>query len=165
MSHTSSADKKFLAKLQRWFRSRREVLLMIRHPYSAGSKDFELHGSYKALKTRLRGLKPSTWVVIFRQPQLPVRGVVDGAFVKKCQECVVDGAEYLISERVPRTFGRSTWYQWCTGRSHAKMREDLDKLHGCEVAMGAFPPWVKETNEVIHAVVPEEDGVVRPGIY
>lgn len=165
MSQTSSTDKKFLSKLQRWFRTREEVLLMIRHPYSAGSKDFELHGNYKALKTRLRSLKPSTWVIIFRQPQLPVRGVVDATLVKKCLECVGDGTEYLISERVPRTFGRSTWYQWCTGCSHTKMRDDLDKLHGHEVAMGAFPPWVKETKDVIYAVVPEEDGVVRPGIY
>ena len=165
MSQTSSADKKFLIKLQRWFRTREEVLLMIRHPYSAGSKDFELYASYKTLKTRLRALKPCTWVVVFRLPQLPVRGVVDAALVKKCLECVVDGAEYLISEREPRTFGRSTWYQWCTGRSHSKMRDDLDKLHGHEVAMGAFPPWVKETKDVLYAVVPEEDGVVRPGIY
>ncbi len=165
MSQTSSTDRQFLAKLQRWFRTREEVLLMIRHPYSAGSKDFELHVTYKTLKTRLRALKPSTWVIVFRQPQLPVRGVVDATLMKKCLEHVGDGVEYLISERMPRTFGRSTWYQWCTGRSHSKMREDLDKLRGQEVAVGAFPSWVKETKDVVYAVVPEEDGAVRPGIY
>ena len=61
-TQTSSTDKKFLGKLQRWLRSRREVLLMIRHPYSAGSKDFELYTTYKSLKARLRALTPATYI-------------------------------------------------------------------------------------------------------
>lgn len=165
MSKTSATDQRFLAKLQQWLRGRKEVLLMIRHPYSAGSKDFELYTSFRLLKTRLKKLKPGTWVILFRKPQLPVRGVVDDALVRQGLEHLPDGSEYLISERVPRTFGRSTWYQWCTGRSHAKMREDLEKLRGHEVALGAYPPWVKETKDVISAIVPDEEGGIHIAVY
>jgi hypothetical protein len=167
MSKISSTDKKFLATLQRWFRSRKqkEVLLMIRYAFAAGSKDFEIHTTYKALKARIRKLKPCTWIVVFRQAQLPVRGAVDEDLIQQCLACVADGSDYLISERTPRTYGRSTWYHWSSGRSHEKMLGDLEKLRGQEIAAGPYPAWLKETQDVVSAIVPDEDGAVKLGIY
>jgi hypothetical protein len=36
---------------------------------------------------------------------------------------------------------------------------------GIPVAAGLYPPWLTDSDEVISAVVPDEHGVVRSGIY
>jgi hypothetical protein len=165
MSRTSTKDPKFRGKLQRWLRKQGEVLVMLRHPYAAGSKDFEFFTAYKDLGERLRKLKPCTWVVVFKEPQLPVRGVVDDALIAACVAHIADGADFLISELTRLTYGRSTWFNWSAGRSHAELRKGLEKLRGTPVAVGHYPPWVKESDVVISAIAPDETGVVRLGVY
>jgi hypothetical protein len=40
------------------------------------------------------------------------------------------------------------------------------KLHGgSAVAVGEYPPWLEDNPEVISGYVPDEDGVVRTGVY
>jgi hypothetical protein len=166
MSHrTSTKDPKFRAKLQRWLRRQGELFVMIRHPYAAGSKDFEFFTIYKELGARLRKLKPGTWLVVFKEPQLPVRGVVDEALINACVEHLDDGAEFLISERTKLTYGRSSWFNWSAGRSHAELRQALEKLHGQPVAVGRYPAWMKECDGVVSAIVPDETGAVRLAVY
>ena len=165
MSRISTKDPKFRGKLQRWLRKQGEVLVMLRHPYGAGSKDFEFFTAYKDLGTRLRKLKPSTWVVVFKERQLPVRGVVDDTLISMCLEQIADGADFLISELTRLTYGRSTWFNWCAGRSHAELRKGLEKLRGTPVAVGHYPPWMKESEMVVTAIAPDETGAVRMAVY
>jgi hypothetical protein len=46
--------------------------------------------------------------------------------------------------------------------SHTKLRDDLENLRGSSAAIGLYPPWLEDTEDVISAYVPNEDGVVRP---
>jgi hypothetical protein len=165
MSFASSTDRKFLGTLEAWLRSQPEVLLLIRHSAAAGAKDFELFSSFHDLSERIRRLPPSTSVIAFRQPQLPLRGVVDDDFIAKCLSSIPDGLEYLVVETTRRAYGRKSWFHHDAGVSHAELRDDLEESRGTGVAVGLYPPWQEDTDDVISAVVPDEHGVVSPGIY
>src|SRR5882757_9953771 len=98
MSYTSATDPKFPGTLESWLRSLPEILVLIRYSAAAGSKDFEFFSSFAALSNRIRQLPPSTSIIAFRQPQLPLRGVVDEAFIANCLSRVPDGSAFLVLE-------------------------------------------------------------------
>jgi hypothetical protein len=164
VSYISTTDKGFLATLQEWLCGQREILLLIRYCDAAGAKDFEVFLSFDTLAERLHELPSRASVIAFRQPQLPVRGVVDDDFITGCQSSIPDGAEYLILT-TRRSGDHFSPIRWSAGDSHAELREDLEDLRGSFVAVGLYPPWLEDTDDVISAYVPDEDGVVRPGGY
>ena len=165
MSYVSSTDKKFLATLDGWLRSRQEILALIRYSHSAGSKDFEFFSSFKTLTERLGSLPPRTCIIAFRQPQLPFRGIVDDSLITTCLSGIPDSSEFLVAETVRRTAGRASWFHYGAGESHVELREALEGLRGRTVAAGLYPPWLEDTDDVISAVVPDEHGVVTTGVY
>ena len=165
MSYVSSTDERFLATLNEWLRSQREILVLIRYSYAGGSKDFEFFSSVESLMERLRSLPPRTCVIAFRQPQLLIRGIVDDGFITTCLSSIQDGSEFLVAETTRCTAGRASWFHHGAGESHAELREDLENLRGRTVAVGLYPPWLEDTGDVISAVVPDELGVVTTGFY
>lgn len=165
MSYASSTDKRFLATLDEWLQGKREILLLIRYSHAAGSKEFEFFSSFETLSERLDSLPPRTCVTAFKQPQLPIRGVVDDDFITNCLSAIADGSEFLVVETTRRTAGRVSWFHHGAGESHAELREELEGLRGHTVAAGLYPPWVEDTRDVISAVVPDEHGRVVTGVY
>ena len=165
MGYTSSTNARFLGTLDEWLRSRHELLVLIRYSHAAGSKDFEFFSSFEALTERLRGLPPRACITAFRQPQLPIRGLVDDSLIPTCLRGIPDGSEYLLVETVRRTYGQASWFHHAAGESHAELREDLEHSRGQAVAVGPYPPWLRDTDDVVSAVVPDERGVVTTGVY
>jgi hypothetical protein len=164
-SYAPTTDPKFLGMLESWLQSQPEILVLIRYSHAAGSRDFEFFSSFRALADRIRELPPLTSVIAFRQPQLPLRGVVDDEFISRCLSSIPDGFEYLVVEAVRRVYGRGSWFHHDAGVSHAQLRGDLENRRGASVAAGLYPAWLEDTDDVISAVVPHEHGVVRSGIY
>lgn len=165
MSYISTTDAGFLATLNRWLAERGEILVLIRYSHAAGSKDIEFFRSSEALAAALRKLPPRACVTAFRQPQLPIRGVVDDRFIAACLGGIPDGAEYLVVETVRRTYGALSWFHSTSGESHVELLEDLESLRGSTAAAGLYPAWLLDHDDVISAVVPGEDGIVRVGAY
>jgi hypothetical protein len=165
MSYAPTTDRKFLGTLESWFRSQAEILTLIRYSHAAGSKGFEFFSSFQSLADRIRDLPPLTCVIAFRQAQLPLRGVVDDEFIARCLSIIPDGSEYLIVETVKRVYGRKSWFHHGAGESPTDLREDLEESRGVAVAVGLYPPWLEDSADVISAVVPDEHGVVKSGIY
>ena len=165
MTYMSTTDKRFLATLQDWLRSQREVLLLIRYHAAAGNKDFEFFSSFHALTERLNWLPIRTSVVAFKQPQLPFRGIVDDDYIAKSLSSIPSGSEYLVVETKLSAYDKSSVSRWSAGESHSDLRRDLEERRGDSVAVGVYPPWLEDTENVISAYVPDEDGVVRPGGY
>jgi hypothetical protein len=163
MGYASATDPKFLGTLESWLLSLSEILVLIRYSAAAGSKDFELFASFVALSKRIRQLPPRTSIVAFRQPQAPLRGVVDEDFVASCLSCVPDGSEFLVLETARR--GERSWFHWMAGETHAELREALEGSRGAPVAVGPYPPWLVDSDDVISAIVPDENGIVRVGVY
>jgi len=165
MDLTASTDKTFLEMLQRWLVDQREILLLFRYPYAAGSKSFEFFSSYEAVLDRLSELPRRTSVIAFKQPQLPLRGVVDDGFIETCVRDIPDGSEFLLVETTRRVYGRASWFHDADGTTHAELCEALEDSRGNAVAVGLYPPWLEEGLDVVSSYVPDEDGVVRPGAY
>jgi hypothetical protein len=165
MGYASATDPEFLGTLESWLRSLPEILVLIRYPAAAGNKDFEFFSSFEALSNRIRQLPPSTSIVAFRQPQLPLRGVVDESFVANCLGCVPDSSEFLVLETARRANGEKSWFHWVAGETHAELREALEDSRGAPVAVGPYPPWLADTDDVVSAIVPDENGMVRGGVY
>jgi hypothetical protein len=165
MRHASATDPKFLGTLESWLHSLPEILVLIRYSAAAGAKDFEIFSSLEALSNRIGPLPPRTSIVAFRQPQLPLRGVVDEGFVASCLSRVPDGSEFLVLETARRAHGEKSWSHWIAGETHAELREVLEASRGVTVAVGPYPSWLADSDDVISAVVPDENGLVRGGIY
>ena len=166
MTLAASTDKMFLGTLEQWFVNQPEILVLIRYPYAAGGKSFEFFSSPMALFERLRELPQRACVTAFRQPQLPLRGVVDDAFIEKCTGSIPEGSEFLLVETVQRTAGRASWFHDMGGQTHAELRETLEDSMGNAVAVGLHPPWPwEDIPDAISGYVPDEDGVARPAAY
>jgi hypothetical protein len=161
----SAADQKFLGALETWLRVRPEILVLFRYPAAAGDKDFEFFSSFETLSSRIRQLSPGTSVIAFRDPQLTLRGIVDDGFVANCLSAIPDGAEFLVLEIAWRSVGKVRWSHWLAGETHAELCEALEDSRGISVAVGPYPPWLAETDDVIGAVVPDEHGTLKVGPY
>jgi hypothetical protein len=164
LSYAPTTDPKFLTTLEAWLRSQPEILVLIRSSHAAGAKDFEFFTSFQDLSGRIGQLPPRTCVIAFRPPPLPLRGTVDDSFVAKCLSSIPDGTEYLVVETVRRVDGQMSWFHHGAGELHVELRDDLEQSRGVPVAAGLYPPWLEDTDDVISAVVPDEHGVVSPGI-
>ncbi len=165
MSYPSATDPKFLATLEEWIRLQGEILVLIRYSHAAGSRDYELFSSFETLAQRLRTLPARTCATAFKQPQLRFRGIVYDGFITGCLIGIPDRTEFLVVETTPRTAGQTSWLHHATGQSHTQLREELESLDGQTVAAGIHPDWLKPSNDVISAVVPEADGSVTTGVY
>ncbi|MBK3660502.1 hypothetical protein JJE66_04455 [Bradyrhizobium diazoefficiens] len=155
----ATTDLAFLSTLENWLRSRPEILVMIRYSAAAGRKEFEFFSSYESLARLLNQLPPITSIIAFREPQLPLRGLADAHFIATCLSSLSDNSEFLVVE----TQGRDRY--WAAGETHTELRDELQELMGRPVAVGPYPPWLVDNDEVISAVVPDDDGVVERGVY
>jgi hypothetical protein len=165
VSLTSSTDRTFLSTLEYWLGIQPEILVLIRYSHAAGHKSFELFSSPAALFERLRQLPPRTAVTAFRQPQLPLRGIVDDGFIESCLRSIPEGSEFLVMETAPRTYRRVTFFHHEAGETHTELREALEDSRGNPVAVGLYPPWLEDDPDVVASIVPDQDGEVRPGAY
>ncbi|HEY6971169.1 MAG TPA: hypothetical protein VJA94_18310 [Candidatus Angelobacter sp.] len=165
MDNTSSTDNHFLAMVEQWLQSQPEILVLICYSHAAGTKSFEFFHSFETLSRRLSQLPPRARVTAFRRRQLPLRGTVDDEFIGKCLNHIQDGVEFLMVETVPRTAGGTSWFHMAAGESHGELTEALDQSRGQSVAVGSYPPWLADNADVISAIVPDEHGNVKPGIY
>lgn len=155
----ATTDLAILGAVESWLRSRPEILVMIRYSGAAGRKEFEFFSLYESFARRLNELPPSTSIIAFREQQLPLRGLVDEDFISTCLSFLSDSSEFLVVEMDERDA------YWAAGETHTELRKELQELMGRSLAIGPYPPWLIDNDEVISAVVPDEDGVVKCGIY
>ena len=165
MSYVSTANPNFCMTLKSWLETQSEILVLIRYSHSAGAKDFEFHNSFEALSKRLTSLPGRACVTAFKQRQLPIRGVVDNDFIAQCLNQIPEGSEYLVldSERTVRD--QYSHFYWTAGETHAELREELLDLRNRRIAVGMYPPWLYDNEEVISGVMPDENGETMTGAY
>ena len=143
--------------------SQADILVLFRCNNAAGVNGFEFFSSYQSFVDRIRELPSHTNVLVFQQPQLPLRGVVDEEFIARCLEAIPDDAEYLVVETVRQVHGERSWFHDYAGISHVELRDDLEESRGVPVAVGLYPKWNEESGDVVFAVVPDAED--RTGIY
>ena len=158
MSFKSAAGEEFLSTVEEWLRSQPEVSILIQYSRAAGNKDFEFYTSFATLQERLRQLPAETCVTVFRDLQLPLRGIVDDEFIRKCLNIIPDGSEYAVVDTVPTKMGQFSFFDFSAGVSHDELRGSLESSRGKPVAVGEYPPWLEDSPDVTSGYVPAEDG-------
>jgi hypothetical protein len=58
-----------------------------------------------------------------------------------------------------------SWFHHEAGVSHAELREALEASRGALVAVGLHPPVLEDSDDVVAAIVPDENGIVSIGVY
>jgi hypothetical protein len=165
MGYPSTNEPAFQAKTARWIAERHEVLALIRYSHAAGSKAFEFFDSVDAFRARLRDLSPRTCVTVFGERQLPLRGRVNDDFIHHALALVPDGTEFVIVGLERVRYGECAWYPHTDGETSAELCQELREKRGELVAVGLYPPWLEDGENVISAVVPNPDGAVTTGVY
>jgi hypothetical protein len=165
MTHLASTDPIFLCTLESWCAGQSEVLALIRFRRGGGSREYRLFSSYSALLEMIHGAPAGACITVFRNPNLPLRGVVDEEFIKKCLAGMPDGAEYVMFETVQTVAGKGSWYHYGSGQSHAELKDDLEQSLGLPVVLGYHPSMSADPTEAVDGVVPDADGAVRAGPY
>ena len=168
MSYVSTNDSTFLSNVENWLQENGEVAVLIRYSAAGGSKSFEFYHSMQEFDEKLKLLAPKTCVIVFREKQLPLRGKVDVDFVSRALQTLPDFPykdEYLIAGLELVHAGAASWYHFAAGTSLEEFKEDLSYCEGQMVAVGIYPDWLEDNDNVISAVIPEADGTVITGIY
>ena len=153
----STRDPIFLDRVKSYFNTNSEVLILVRYSRHAGAKDFRFLSSFTAFESLLVPLRASTSLTVFKNPDLPYRGIVDDAFIAQCLISIAEGAEFFILD-----MGNN---DHTTGETHEELRDALEDFRGRRVALGPYPPFWKDTPEIITAYVPEKNGLLTPGAY
>src|SRR5262249_55027474 len=126
---------------------------------------YEFFRDIEAFVARLRDLPPSASVVVFRERQLSLRGVVNDDFVERAKHRV-KGKRWTIARTSMITRGNHAWFHNTDGCSVNELEEELRDTFcwGQPVAVGEEPNW-HDLERTIEAIVPEPDGAVKRGIY
>ncbi len=150
-----------------WIGRDGEVLALFRFHAAAGSISFEFFVSLDDFNNRLSELQPRTSVIVFGERQIPLRGVVDEAFISAARQSIADGSDWIVVRLTQITAGSQSWFHHTGDNSHGELESELraEFCWGEMVAFGPEPDWFEDTDTVISAVTPETDGTVRVGVY
>ena len=165
MAHAASTDPMFLQTIEAWCSVQPEVLALVRFRCGAGSRDWRLFSSYSQLLEMIQTAPAGACITVFKSPNLPLRGVVDEALIDNCLAAIPDRIEYLMIETVQTVAGKCSWYHYGSGQSHAELKDDLQGSVGRPVVVGYHPSMSAGPTEAVDGVVPDTDGLVRPGPY
>ena len=139
----------FLDRVDGWIHQSGEVLIILRYLRAAGAKDFALCHTRADFEMLIESLPTGTDIEVFRDPQLPVRGIVDEAFITSALGAIPGGQEYLLITTGTRPGSKISRFG-DIGCSHDELRESLDELKGTAVALGVCPDYC----------VPDHEGLV-----
>jgi hypothetical protein len=137
---------RFLETVAGWLDSRSEIFVVLRYLRAAGAKDYAFIKTRDEFAALVASVPNGTDIIVFRDPQLPLRGRVTAEFVALAKAQVADGAEYMFVRMRPeraadlRLFGEM-------GDTHATLAEDLGEESGEEVAFGACPRFIDADND------------------
>lgn len=159
MSLTHITDLTFRNIVSQWIDQNHEILVMIRYSHMAGAKSFEFFTKYHAAMQRILHLPARTSVVIFRDPQLPLRGKVDDKFIRAAKSLLKDGEEFLVVGTEPEVLEKCRWFPEASGETHEELEIALRDMTGKSVAVGKYPPWLVDSDAVASAVMQNDDGL------
>jgi hypothetical protein len=146
---TRDVSPAFVDRVTEWIVARGEVLIVLRYLRAAGAKDFALCRTQQALTIVIENAPRGTDIEVFREPQLPLRGLVTEQFIESALNKIRDGEEYLVVSTEPTLNSCISRFS-DMGDSHDDLRETLLGMIGSEVAVGTCPNFC----------APDHDGLI-----
>lgn len=138
----------FKSRVADWIAAGGEVFVVLRYLRSAGSKDYAFCHSKDDFMRVIGSVPDGTDIIVFRNKQLPFRGLCSPMFVDQVLRAIPDGEEYMAVANL----SPSSSDLRCHGRmggTHRDLMEDLQDWMGQLVAVGPCPPFFEEDNETM----------------
>jgi hypothetical protein len=121
----------------------------MRYLRAGGAKDYAFIKSAADFAALVACVPDGTDIIVFRDPQLPLRGKVTPDFLARAMDHVSDGEEYMFVRMAPqsylpaddlRRFGEM-------GNTHAELARDWDDESGEEIAFGICPRFIEADHD------------------
>jgi hypothetical protein len=128
-----------------WMRSAEELLVVLRYLRAGGAKDYAFISSEAEFDSLINVCPVGTDIVVFRDPQLPIRGTVDATFINDAADRFKNGEEYLCVFLRTRSVGDPR-LPGEMGETVRGLIEDLNEHIGERVAIGPCPNFVVGDN-------------------
>jgi hypothetical protein len=136
----------FIAQVSDWITASGEVLVILRYLRAAGSKDYVFCRSASDFQDLVTSLPVGTETIVFRNAQLPLRGICSEALVERSLAFIPDGTEYLIA-LLERTGGSTRQPTGSMGDNNECLAEDMACFRGKHVAVGPLPNFTAPDND------------------
>ncbi|MDG3006889.1 hypothetical protein [Paludisphaera mucosa] len=130
----------FVDRVTDWFERADEVLVILRYLRAAGAKDFAFCRTRSEVEALIESVPIGTDIEVFRDRQLPIRGVVDETFIRTAFDSFPDGEEYLLMTIETELGSRISRFARIDC-SQKELHELLSELIGAEVALGRCPDF------------------------
>ncbi len=165
MAYLSVYTAAFQDACKQWIQEQGEVLALFRYSYAAGSKSYEFFTTYADLQERTGQLPARTCVTVWGEPLLPLRGIVDDAFIAHSLGQIPEAREWLFTGLDRVVYGKASWFRHNAGMSLAELAEELADYTEERIALGLYPAWSENGGVEVSAVIPDPDGAVVTGTY
>ena len=165
MTHheTSVFDKNFLNTIEQWFAARNDVFVVARFSRKAGEKAYFWFEKFSSFRAQLDLFPPETDVIVFRDNQFPLRGLVTDNLIRQALDLIPDNTEAMVVNTMKPP--DCEVYVWGDD-THAELLETLQDIVGEPASIGFYAPWYNSDNEtMISALVPLPDGTLKRGAY
>lgn len=166
METDSTANRDFKEAVAAVLDSVGEIAALFRFHAAAGDRSYEFFRTAELFCERLDELPPQTKVLVFREPQFPIRGTADDALIERVREALPDVGDWTVVRTSLITMGSESWYHDFDGSSQKELESELrdDFFWGHPVAIGVTPNW-HDSTVAVSAVKPFDDGRVEAGVY
>jgi hypothetical protein len=163
MTLRSAFDPSFLAQIKQWIAAKGEVFVVIRYAYMAGSKDYLFVTSYEQFEQLIKTLPPMADVIVFRETQLPIRGIADDNLLNHALAEIQDGEYWFL---LCRSGDRPGDFSSEGDNSHEALRSAFKEFSGKYIAVGIDPPFHEADNSSMQSgFIPMPDGTIKTGAY
>ncbi len=141
----------FIARVRSWIAATGEVFIVLRYLRAAGGKDYVLCRSSEGFDALVAPLLIGTDIIVFQQPQLPIRGISSPEFIAHCIAQIPDDADYVVA-RMHRPDQSQFYVSGRLGSGHDSLREDLADFCDQSIAVGLCPDFnVPDNDRMISA--------------
>ena len=136
----SASIDQYLKIATAWLAESDDLLIM--SIYGAGERDYAFCGTEEAIRDfqDASGADDgdSPMICLYRGHRLPLRGLVDDAFIRDAVAMVPDNTPCVVVRLTPRT-GALLGGNWCD--NHREIDIELRDERGEPVAFGPLPDW------------------------
>jgi hypothetical protein len=145
-------EQPFLKTVHQWFVERPDVFVVARYSHMAGAREYFWFNDFVVWTQRLKRFPPQTDVIVFRDNQFPLRGIVDEPLIHRALALIPEDTEAMVTDQLePSNDNISFWY--CD--THRELTGTLQDLVGDPAAIGLYAPWHEPDNDhMISALVP-----------
>lgn len=179
----SVVDEDFHDAARAWLTASNELFVVLRHPFAGGGRDYAIVRSKEHLDRIVERLRPMTDVMLFRQPQLTLRGPASSDALRQAAamlaaQAATERRSLLImtldeGEVLPVPNCNNTeWGLWSLQNQVAEvcdepqLEEAFRDFGGSQVAIGPEPAWWDaDKPDMISGLVPSIDGIAHVGVY